>query len=143
MSAATKDPQQGGHDESSGVRGAHGRGDPPVWELPSRAASRLPRVHQAVHLSRKPTLVGLDSEAIIEWAGKQGLAAKSFTERARDEKTRELIAGYIDALNMELNRWEQIKTFAIIDRELSIELSEQRNPLCRNRICFPANFTLS
>ena len=49
------------------------------------------------------------------------MAGKSFAELARDEKTRELIAGYIDALNLELNRWEQIKKFAILDRELSIE----------------------
>ena len=69
-------------------------------------------------------LVGLDSEAITEWAGKHGLAGKSFAEVARDEKMQELIAGYIDALNLELNRWEQIKAFAIADRELSIEAGD-------------------
>ncbi|MGB8389858.1 AMP-dependent synthetase/ligase [Mycobacterium sp.] len=69
-------------------------------------------------------LVSLDSEAITEWAGKHGLAGKSFTEIARDENTQELIAGYIDALNVELNRWEQIKKFAIADRELSIEAGD-------------------
>ncbi|OBI70287.1 long-chain fatty acid--CoA ligase [Mycobacterium sp. E796] len=66
-------------------------------------------------------LVSLDSEAITEWAGKQGLAGSSFAEIARDAQTHELIAGYIDALNVELNRWEQIKRFAILDRELSVE----------------------
>jgi long-chain acyl-CoA synthetase len=66
-------------------------------------------------------LVGLDKEAISDWAGNHGLADKSFTEIARDEKTRELIAGYIEALNLELNRWEQLKKFTIADRELSIE----------------------
>ncbi|HWS93654.1 MAG TPA: long-chain fatty acid--CoA ligase [Mycobacterium sp.] len=66
-------------------------------------------------------LVSLDHEAITEWAGKNGLAGKSFAEIARDEKTRELIAGYMDALNLELNRWEQVKRFAILDRELSVE----------------------
>ena len=55
---------------------------------------------------------------------KHGLADKSFAEIARDEKTRELIGGYIDVLNDELNRWEQIKKFAIIDRELSIEAGD-------------------
>jgi long-chain acyl-CoA synthetase len=66
-------------------------------------------------------LVSLDSEAITDWATKQGLAGKSFAEIARDEQTQELIAGYIDALNVELNRWEQIKRFTILDRELSVE----------------------
>jgi long-chain acyl-CoA synthetase len=66
-------------------------------------------------------LVSLDNEAITDWAGKHGLAGRSFAEIARDEKTQELIAGYIDELNLELNRWEQIKRFTILDRELSIE----------------------
>ena len=66
-------------------------------------------------------LVSLDGEAITEWAAKNGMAGATFAEIARDEKTRQLIAGYIDTLNNQLNRWEQIKKFAIIDRELSIE----------------------
>ena len=69
-------------------------------------------------------LVSLDTEAITDWANKNGLAGKSFAEIASDGKTQELIAGYIDALNAELNRWEQIKTFTIADRELSIEAGD-------------------
>ncbi|TAM67236.1 long-chain fatty acid--CoA ligase [Mycobacterium sp.] len=69
-------------------------------------------------------LIGLDAEAITEWAGKNGLAGKSFAEIARDEKTHAMIAGYLDVLNSELNRWEQIKDFAIADRELSIEAGD-------------------
>jgi long-chain acyl-CoA synthetase len=69
-------------------------------------------------------LVGLDSEAITEWAAKHGLAGKSFAEIARDDKTRDLIGGYIDQLNTHLNRWEQIKKFTIADRELSIEAGD-------------------
>ena len=69
-------------------------------------------------------LLGLDPEAITEWADKHGLADKSFAELARHQKTRELIAGDIDALNKELNPWEQVKKFAIIDRELSIEADD-------------------
>ncbi|OBH50844.1 AMP-dependent synthetase [Mycobacterium mantenii] len=66
-------------------------------------------------------LIGLDAEAITEWAAKNGLADMSFAEIACDEKTRAMIAGYLDVLNSELNRWEQIKKFTIADRELSIE----------------------
>jgi long-chain acyl-CoA synthetase len=69
-------------------------------------------------------LISLDSEAITDWAAKNGLAGKSFAELARDGQTRELIAPYIDALNQELNRWEQIKKFTIADRELSIEAGD-------------------
>ena len=66
-------------------------------------------------------LVSLDTEAITDWANKNGLAGKSFEEIARDDKTQRLIAGYIDALNAELNRWEQIKKFTIADREFTVE----------------------
>lgn len=69
-------------------------------------------------------LVSLDHEAITEWADKQGLAGKSLAEISREEQTQKLIAGYIDELNSELNRWEQIKAFAIADRELSVEAGD-------------------
>lgn len=69
-------------------------------------------------------LVGLDAEAITEWAGKNGLAGRPFAEIARDEKTHAMIAGYLDVLNSELNRWEQIKDFAIAERELSVEAGD-------------------
>ncbi len=69
-------------------------------------------------------LVSLDGEAITEWAAKNGMADATFAEIARDDKTHEMISGYLDVLNSQLNRWEQIKKFAIIDRELSVEAGD-------------------
>lgn len=69
-------------------------------------------------------LVALDREAITDWAGKHGLADQSFAETAAAEQTQELIASYIDALNLELNRWEQIKDFAIAEREFSVDAGD-------------------
>ncbi|HUO38218.1 MAG TPA: long-chain fatty acid--CoA ligase [Mycobacterium sp.] len=69
-------------------------------------------------------LVSLDREAITARAAKHGLAGKSFSEIARHEQTRDLIGGYIETLNKQLNGWEQVKKFAIIDRELSIEAGD-------------------
>lgn len=69
-------------------------------------------------------LVGLDAEAITEWAGRNGLTGRTFAEIARDEKTHAMIAEYLGVLNSELNRWEQIKDFAIAERELSIEAGD-------------------
>ncbi|MET7771901.1 long-chain fatty acid--CoA ligase [Nocardia sp. NPDC005366] len=69
-------------------------------------------------------LIGLDAETITDWAGKHGMADKSLAEIARDERTRDVIAGYVDRLNAQLNRWEQIKKFDIIDHELSIEAGD-------------------
>jgi long-chain acyl-CoA synthetase len=84
-------------------------------------------------------LVSLDSEAIADWAARNGLGDLSFADIARHDATRELIAGYVDILNEQLNRWEQIKRFAILDRELSIaagdltpSLKAKRNVIVKN-----------
>lgn len=69
-------------------------------------------------------LVGLDAEAITDWAADNGMADMTFAEVAHDQKTRDLIAGYLDELNSQLNRWEQIKNFVIADRELSVEAGD-------------------
>ena len=69
-------------------------------------------------------LVGLEAEAISEWAADNGLAGLSFGEIARHDKTREMVGGYIEQLNKHLNRWEQVKRFSIIDRELTVEAGD-------------------
>ena len=69
-------------------------------------------------------LVSLDGEAITEWAAKNQMAGRTFAEIARDPRTHALIGGYVDELNKQLNRWEQIKKFAVIDRELSVEAGD-------------------
>ncbi|RZT18822.1 long-chain acyl-CoA synthetase [Mycobacterium sp. BK558] len=84
-------------------------------------------------------LVSLDAEAIADWAARNDLGDLSFADIARHDATRELIAGYIDTLNEQLNRWEQIKRFAILDRELSVaagdltpSLKAKRNVIVKN-----------
>ena len=93
--------------------------------IDARFKGRCPYVSEiVVYGEGKPycvALVSLDTDAITDWANKNGLAGKSFADIARDDKTQELIAGYIDALNTELNRWEQIKRFTIADREFTVE----------------------
>ncbi|MEV0947050.1 long-chain fatty acid--CoA ligase [Rhodococcus sp. NPDC049939] len=69
-------------------------------------------------------LVSLDPEAIGEWAKQHGMGDKPLAEIANAQQTRNLIGGYIEELNATLNRWEQIKKFQILDRELTIENGE-------------------
>ncbi|NLE81489.1 MAG: long-chain fatty acid--CoA ligase [Rhodococcus sp.] len=69
-------------------------------------------------------LISLDAEAITEWAEKNGMAGKSFAEIAGAEATHDLMSGYVDELNAGLNRWEQVKKFRILDRELTVEAGE-------------------
>lgn len=85
-------------------------------------------------------LVSLEPEAIGEWAAEHGLAGKDFGEIARDPKTRGMIAGYVDQLNKHLNRWETVKRFGIIDRELTVEAGDLTPSLKLKRKTVVDNF---
>lgn len=69
-------------------------------------------------------LVTLDPDAITGWAAANGMAGKSYAEIAAAPQTREMVQGYIDKLNTNLNRWETIKRFTILERDLSIDEGE-------------------
>ena len=66
-------------------------------------------------------LVSLDADGLKDWAADNGLGEKPFSEIARDSKTTAAVEGYVEELNRHLNRWEQVKKVAIIDRELTVE----------------------
>lgn len=85
-------------------------------------------------------LVSLEPEAIGEWAAEHGMAGRGFDEIARDPQTREMIAGYVDQLNKHLNRWEQVKRFAIIERELTVEAGDLTPSLKLKRKTVVDNF---
>jgi long-chain acyl-CoA synthetase len=69
-------------------------------------------------------LVTLDPDALNDWAKENGLEGKAYEEIVADAKTREMVQGYIDQLNLELNRWETIKKFELLDHDLTVESGE-------------------
>jgi long-chain acyl-CoA synthetase len=69
-------------------------------------------------------LVTLDPEAIVGWAEQNGLGGRSYTEVVTSDAARAMVQGYIDQLNANLNRWETIKKFAILPRDLTVEEGE-------------------
>ncbi len=69
-------------------------------------------------------LISLDEDAIRAWAAGGPLEGKSYEQIVGAPDTQKLIAGYIEELNGKLNRWETIKKFAILPRDLSIEAGE-------------------
>jgi long-chain acyl-CoA synthetase len=85
-------------------------------------------------------LVSLDGDSIREWAERNGLGGKSFSEVARDDKTKEMVEGYVETLNKQLNRWEQVKRIAIIDRELTVEAGDLTPSLKLKRKSVVENF---
>jgi long-chain acyl-CoA synthetase len=68
-------------------------------------------------------LVTLDPEGLAQWATAQGIAVKG-PALTRDPRTVAYVQQAVDQLNGRLNRWETIKHFRILDRDLSIEDGE-------------------
>ena len=66
-------------------------------------------------------LVTLDPEAIAGWAAETGMDARPYAQLVASPQVRQLIQGYVDELNSKLNRWETIKKFIILDRDLSVD----------------------
>lgn len=69
-------------------------------------------------------LVSLDPDAITGWAAGGPLEGRSYQEIVTSPGAREMVAGYVEQLNAKLNRWETIKKFAILPRDLTIEDGE-------------------
>jgi long-chain acyl-CoA synthetase len=69
-------------------------------------------------------LIALDSDLTASWAAEQGLLAESYEELIRLQAVRDLVEEHIGRLNAELNRWETIKKWALLDRDLTVEGGE-------------------
>jgi long-chain acyl-CoA synthetase len=85
-------------------------------------------------------LISLDEDAITSWAQGGSLQGKSYEEIVAAPETEKLVAGYIEELNGKLNRWETIKKFAILPRDLSIEAGEVTPSMKIKRRGVEANF---
>jgi len=69
-------------------------------------------------------LIGLDEAVIMPWAAEHELAGKSYAEVVASPQVRELIDGFVRKLNAELQRWQTIKKFSLLPRDLDIEHGE-------------------
>src|SRR4051812_2594511 len=68
-------------------------------------------------------IVTLDPDAVQGWADHRGLTG-SYAEIVMSDDARAMVQGYVDQLNVKLNRWEQVRKFVILDRDLSVEDGE-------------------
>ena len=66
-------------------------------------------------------LVTLDPDAMTGWAAEHDMAGRPYVDIVASPAAREMVQGYIDELNTRLNRWETIKKFLILPRDLSVE----------------------
>jgi long-chain acyl-CoA synthetase len=82
----------------------------------------------------------LDPDAITAWAAGGPLEGKPYAEIAASPQAREMIEGYLKELNAKLNRWETIKKFLILTRDLSIEDGELTPSLKVKRKAVESNY---
>jgi long-chain acyl-CoA synthetase len=68
-------------------------------------------------------LVAVDEEAITKWAREQGIT-RPYAEVVQLPEVKELLAPYFDQLNKTLAKYETVKQFAILPRDLSVDEGE-------------------
>ncbi|MFI9104225.1 AMP-dependent synthetase/ligase [Streptomyces fildesensis] len=66
-------------------------------------------------------LLALDEPTILGWATENGLEGRSYAEVVASPQARELIEGYVARVNEDLQRWQQIKQFRLLPRDLDVE----------------------
>ncbi|MFF9566399.1 AMP-dependent synthetase/ligase [Streptomyces sp. NPDC014685] len=69
-------------------------------------------------------LIALDEPTILGWAAENGLGGKSYAEVVASPQVVALIEGYVKRLNEGLQRWQTIKKFRLLPRDLDIEHGE-------------------
>lgn len=69
-------------------------------------------------------LIALDADVTAGWAAERGLPAASYEELVKSQAVRDLIEDHVNRLNAELNRWETIKKWALLERDLTVEGGE-------------------
>ncbi|KUO13970.1 AMP-dependent synthetase/ligase [Streptomyces sp. DSM 15324] len=69
-------------------------------------------------------LIALDEASILDWAKENGLAGKSYAEVVAAPETVALIEGHVAELNAGLQRWQTIKKFRLLPRDLDVEHGE-------------------
>ena len=69
-------------------------------------------------------LVTLDPDALAQWAAANGVTDTDPAALARRDDVHAVVAAAVKELNAGLNRWETIKDFRILDRDLTVEAGE-------------------
>ncbi|MGW3269340.1 AMP-dependent synthetase/ligase [Streptomyces sp. NPDC001056] len=69
-------------------------------------------------------LIALDEIALAEWAKENGLGGKPYAEIVAAPQTVAMVDGYVQQLNAGLQRWQTIKKFRLLPRDLDVEHGE-------------------
>ena len=107
------------------------------FKVISTLASNL--VVQASDRNYATALISLDPEALEKFAADNGLTG-DFETLSQSQQVRDALQADVDALNAQLNKWETIKKFAVLPRDLSEEHGELTASLKVKRKVVSDNF---
>ncbi|MGI8645062.1 MAG: AMP-dependent synthetase/ligase [Nocardioides sp.] len=68
-------------------------------------------------------LVTLDPDALAGWAAENGVGG-DYAAIVASEQCHAMVQGYVDQLNSQLNRWETIKKWELLDHDFTVESGE-------------------
>ena len=80
-----------------------------------------------VHAERRnyaSALIALDTDALTQWGRARALDVNDFARLAADPAVHAYVSTCITELNSQLNRWETVKDFRILDHDLTVEGDE-------------------
>ncbi|MGW2232982.1 AMP-dependent synthetase/ligase [Streptomyces sp. NPDC001759] len=69
-------------------------------------------------------LIALDEPSILEWAKENGLEGRSYADVVAAPATVAMVEGYVKELNAGLQKWQTIKKFRLLPRDLDVEHGE-------------------
>ncbi|HEY6422752.1 MAG TPA: long-chain fatty acid--CoA ligase [Pseudonocardiaceae bacterium] len=69
-------------------------------------------------------LIALDPDAVTAWADRHGMNGMSYAQVTGSPEMRASVESYVAELNSQLNRWETIKKFIILDHDLTVDSGE-------------------
>ncbi|MGW1808224.1 AMP-dependent synthetase/ligase [Streptomyces sp. NPDC002078] len=69
-------------------------------------------------------LIALDEIAILAWAKENGLDGRPYADVVAAPQTVEMVDGYVQQLNAGLQKWQTIKKFRLLPRDLDVEHGE-------------------
>jgi long-chain acyl-CoA synthetase len=68
-------------------------------------------------------LITLDPDALAPWAEENGITG-SYADIVASDACQSMVAAYVKELNAQLNRWETIKKWKLLDHDLTVESGE-------------------
>ncbi len=96
--------------------------------LEGKLKATCPYISQViVHGDRRnfcTALVTLDEEGIMKWAKENNLGSKSYAEIVKSAEAKALLEPYFTQVNKTLAKYETIKQFAILPRDLTVDEGE-------------------